>query len=52
MFKGNRTYGTIIAIVIVAVISVLEGVVILSPAITAGIIGLLGAFGLYFRHEA
>ncbi len=52
MFKGNRTYGTIAAIVILAVVSVLEGVVILSPEITAGVLGLLGAFAIYFRHEA
>jgi len=52
MFKGKRTYGAIAAIVIIAGMAVLESVVILSPEITASIIGLLGALAVYFRHEA
>ena len=52
MLKGFRTYGTIVAIVIVAGISVLEGTVILSPEVTASVIGLLGALAMYFRKLA
>jgi len=52
MFKGKRTYGFIIATVIVAVISVLEGAVIVSPELTAAGITFLGALAVYFRHQA
>ena len=52
MFKGNRTYGMIAAIVLLAVVSVLQGVVLLTPEITAGVIATLGALAVYFRHEA
>lgn len=52
MFKGKRTYGFIIATVLVAVVTVLEGVVILSPGVTAGVISTLGALAVYFRHQA
>lgn len=52
LFKGKRTYGFIIATVIVAVATILEGVVILSPEVTAGVIVLLGALAGYFRKVA
>jgi len=51
-FKGKRTYGFIVATVLVAVISVLDGAVIISPEITAAGIALLGAIAVYFRKVA
>ena len=54
MFKGYRTYLSVVAIVITVVLGVIEsgGTVILSPEITAAVVALLGAFAVYFRRQA
>jgi len=54
MLKGNRTYLTIAAIVLVTLASIVEtgGVAILSPEVTAATVTILGAIAAFFRRQA
>ena len=54
MLVGKRTYLSIIALVITAILGVFEmgGTVILSPEVTAGAVAFFGALAAYFRGKA
>ena len=54
MLKGARTYLSLLGIVLTVLAGVLEtgGVAILTPEITAAIVGVLVAFAAYFRKHA